>query len=159
MNNQHISKWPISLVGSGGKLVAQWTMPGEPGMLATHSLSVSIIIILVSVNQSVSETYHADVWPSPVGHLRFFHIVIQYRIRVIMYTRTQQSLFFHHCSKGDLDTLCFWSIFRVDLNFQMCNSINCFIVALMQGGILLGSSLSLERMSGYYDGLRMDDMH
>jgi hypothetical protein len=29
----------------------------------------------------------------------------------------------------------------------------------MQGSILLKSSLSLERMSGYYDGWRMDDMH
>jgi hypothetical protein len=54
MSNQHISKWPISQVGSGGKLVSQWTMPGKPGRLqqfihSSHKLQhiVSLSLLLL----------------------------------------------------------------------------------------------------------------
>jgi len=145
-------------VDNGCKLICQWTMPAEPGMLAAihppipqtarHSLAVSISSRWASVSQSVSEADHADLWPNwLIGHLMFLHIPFWRKIGIILCTSIRFMIFFHNCSQGDFHALSFWSVFCADLNFYMCNSIHCIIIILMQRSILLWSSLSLVRSS------------
>jgi hypothetical protein len=142
---------------NGCRLVCPWTMPAEPGMLAAihplipqtprHSLAVSVIVNepqQVNKCQNLTMPTWCRIGSSATWGSCITHSGARSGLSIIAEFESPCSSI--TAARGALIRLVL-GLIRIELNFYMRYGIHCIGIILVQGGIVLGFSLSLVRSS------------